>query len=83
MSMYSTFGPGKFGIAPGARATATPSELHSVPTAAADDPAVGILHPHNPLMAFGVIAAVAFGLMAFSTSVRVGRTAASVQIGKT
>lgn len=41
------------------------------------------LHPDNPLVVFGVVAAITFGLMAFSTSVRVGGTTASLAIGDT
>jgi hypothetical protein len=44
--------------------------------------AAGLVSPHNPLLAFGVLAGVTFGLMAFSTSVRVGNSSASVNLGK-
>ncbi len=44
-------------------------------------------HPDNPLVVYGVLAALTFGFMAFSTSgsVRVGKTTATVggSIGKT
>jgi hypothetical protein len=40
-------------------------------------------HPDNPLFVLGVIAAVTFGLMAASTTVRVGKTTASASVGKT
>lgn len=62
----------------------SPTELHAVPT-----PAVGAakaaspLNPENPLFWFGVLGAATFGLMAFSTSVRVGKATASVAVGKT
>ena len=42
-----------------------------------------LLSAHNPLTAFGVLAAITFGLMAFSTSVRVGKTSASLKLGNT
>lgn len=38
--------------------------------------------PDNPLFWFGALAALTFGLVAFSTSVRVGSGRASVSIGK-
>jgi hypothetical protein len=41
-----------------------------------------LLSPSNPLLAFGVLAGVTFGLMAFSTSVRVGNSSASLNLGK-
>lgn len=57
----------------------------AVATASASDPGANLLHPSNPLLAFGVVAAVVFGLMAFSTStsVRVGhsRAGAAISIG--
>ena len=80
MSLAPQFGPGRFGLVSGPASTAT-TETRSMTTASAADPGGQILHPHNPLMAFGVIAAVAFGLMAVSTSVRVGKTKASISIG--
>jgi hypothetical protein len=38
--------------------------------------------PQNPLFWFGVVAAASVGLMAYSTSVRVGPISASVGVGK-
>jgi hypothetical protein len=38
--------------------------------------------PSNPLFWFGVVAAASVGLMAYSTSVRIGPAAASVSLGK-
>jgi hypothetical protein len=40
-------------------------------------------HPHNPLVAYGVLAGLTFGLMAFSTSgsVRVGKTKLTAGLG--
>jgi hypothetical protein len=40
-------------------------------------------HPDHPLMAFGVLVGVTAGLLAFSGSVRVGKTTAKASIGKT
>jgi hypothetical protein len=42
-----------------------------------------LLHPDNPLVVFGVLAAFTFGLMAFSTSgsVRVGKTTLKAGLG--
>lgn len=78
----TTFGPGRFNLAQAPESPAT-TETRAMATAAENDPDGRLLHPDNPLVAFGVLAAVVFGLMAFSTSVRVGPTTASVQIGET
>lgn len=40
-------------------------------------------HPSSPMMAFGAILGVTFGLLAFSGSVRAGRTTARVSVGDT
>lgn len=80
--MSSTFGPGRFPVAQSPASSAT-TETNSVASASPNDHGGNPLHPDNPLLAFGVIAAVAFGLMAFSTSVRVGKTKAGIQIGDT
>lgn len=68
----------KYGLDPGAPASAIDSPLHS-----AGGPAIGDVlppwHMDSPLFWFGAIAAATFGLLAVSTSVRVGpvRVAAS------
>lgn len=85
----ATFGGGaaKYGVTaatPLAQPNPDLSAHSAVATAAASAPD-SILHPANPLLAFGVVAALVFGLMAFSTStsVRVGHTkaGAAVSIG--
>lgn len=78
----AAFGPARFNLATGPATPATTS-LHAIATADPDDPDGQLLHAGNPLLAFGVIAAAVFGLMAFSTSVRVGHTRAAVTIGET
>ena len=61
-----------------------PSELHAVPT-----PREGAAntakpwHPANPLFWFAAIAGVTFGFMGYSTSVRVGNSKASLNLGST
>ena len=79
---YPTWGADKFNLQ---RGPATPhdSGMNAMTTPAPQDPDGGLLHPHNPLLAFGVLAAVAFGLMAASTTVRVGKTTAGIKIGET
>lgn len=47
-----------------------------------DDKAGGLLNPRNPLFWFGVIAAASVGLMAYSTTARVGPVSASLDVGK-
>lgn len=41
-----------------------------------------VWHPDSPLFWFGVVAAATFGLLAVSTSVRVGPVRAAVSAGK-
>jgi hypothetical protein len=75
----------KYGWRPPSVAAGQPSvELSAVPS-----PAVNAAHeaapwhPDNPLFWFGVLGAATFGLMAFSTSVRVGKATAVVAVGST
>lgn len=75
------FGPSRFGMPSSGPASQAYTETASLATPGPHDHNGTLAHPHNPLLAFGVIAATAFGLMAFSTSVRVGKTKAAVQIG--
>jgi hypothetical protein len=75
-------GPAKYGIDPSAPAVNAPTALRSTVTPSERDAAAAqLLSPHNPLFAFGALALVTFGLMAFSTSVRVGKTTASLNLG--
>lgn len=81
--MAPDFGPARF---PSTRHVPDPdmhTELASVMTASPGDHGGDLLNPENPLVAFAAIAAVVFGLMAFSTSVRVGKTKAGITIGDT
>ena len=81
------YGPSKYGLQPQGFISEASTALSSVATADPAQPDGKLLHPANPLLAFAVIAAVAFGAMAVSTSagVRVGRTKASagISIGDT
>jgi hypothetical protein len=73
-----------YGLGSSGPASSAISELSSVSApSAAGARADSLVHPDNPLVIFGVLAAVTFGLMAFSTSVRVGHTTASVSVGST
>ena len=75
-------GPAKFGIPDNAPASNTPTALASTVTPSERGQAAAkLLSKENPLLAFGLVAAVTFGLMAFSTSVRVGNSSASLKIG--
>lgn len=75
-------GPAKYGLDTTGPGSPAPTELTSVATpSASGQAATRLLSPENPLFAFGVLAAVTFGLMAFSTSVRVGKSSASLNIG--
>lgn len=65
-------------------ASNTPTAAASMVTPSAHEQSAGrALSPENPLLAFGVLAAITFGLMAFSTSVRVGNSSASLNLGET
>lgn len=79
----TSFGPSRFGAPLLAPATPATTEIRAMAAPGPADHDGDLLHPHNPLLAFAVIAATAFGLMAFSTSVRVGRTKAGITIGDT
>jgi hypothetical protein len=57
------------------------SELPKAAAAPTGHPLEG-LRPGSGLFAFGVVAAVSVGLMAFSTTVRVGSASASASVGK-
>lgn len=75
-------GPAKFGLDPYAPASNAPTALKATVTPGeAEQDAGKLLSLHNPLTAFGILAAFTFGLMAFSTSVRVGSTSASLKLG--
>lgn len=77
-------GPDKFGIPSSGAASNTPTALSSTVTPSERGQAAGkLLSKENPYTAFAVLAALTFGLMAFSTSVRVGKTSASLNIGST
>lgn len=82
---WAPVGPSKYGIseaAPAPGVAAVSSGLTAVPSpkegaASAGQP----WNPENPLFWFAGIAAVTFGLMAFSTNVRVGNVKAGVSAG--
>lgn len=82
MDFAPIMGPAKFGIPADAPASNAPTALASTVTPSEAEAAAGrLLSLHNPLTAFGIVAAFTFGLMAFSTSVRVGSTGASLKLG--
>jgi hypothetical protein len=71
-------------LAHSAPASNAPTSLAAVPTPSTHGQAAGkLLSPQNPLFAFGVIAALTFGAMAFSTTVRVGHTKSTLSVGST
>lgn len=73
-----------YGLFGGGPASSAVSELSSVVApSAAGSRADSVLHPDNPFVIFVLLGAATFGLMAFSTSVRVGHTTASVSVGNT
>lgn len=73
-----------YGLSSGGPASSSVSELSSISApSAAGARAESLVHPDNPLVIFAVLAAATFGLMAFSTSVRVGHTTASLSLGDT
>jgi hypothetical protein len=83
MDWAPVMGPEKYGIATDGPAVNTTTELSSVVAPSARATSAGhLLSLDNPLTAFGLVAAFTFGLMAFSTSVRVGKTSASFNVGE-
>ena len=73
----------KYGLYESAPSPAT-TELTAIASPRAGAAAVSNpLHPDNPLFWFGLIGAATFGLMAFSTNVRVGKATAGIHVGKT
>lgn len=73
----------KFGLSPRVPTTTASTELHAVATPSALGAEQSkLLSPENPLFWFGVIGAVTFGLMAFSTEARVGNVKAGLSVGK-
>lgn len=85
MDFAPIMGPAKYGVDTRAPASNVPSALASSAVTPSEHGAAAgkLISPENPLFAFGVLAAVTFGLMAFSTSVRVGKTSASLTVGST
>lgn len=82
-STWAPSGLSRYGLSSDGPATTAPSELHAVASPGVGDDAVGsLLNPANPLMWFGVIAALTLGFAAFSTSVRVGPVKGSIDLGK-
>jgi hypothetical protein len=78
MSFGPDFGPGRLGApSAGWHPAAAQTETAQLHAPAADDHGL----TNNPLLVYGALAGIVFGLMAFSTSVRVGKTTASVSIG--
>ena len=77
-------GPAKFGIPASGPASNTPTALASTVTPSERGQAAAkLISKENPLTAIVLIGALTFGLMAFSTSVRVGHTSASLNVGST
>lgn len=77
-------GPAKFGIPDSAPVSHTPTALASTVTPSERGQAAGkLLSRENPYTVLMVGGALVFGLMAFSTSVRVGHTSASINVGST
>lgn len=85
--MANTWAPSapgaRFGLYQGPASPAT-TDLNSVATPSEGaEAAAQPWNPENPLFWFGVLAAATFGLMAVSTTVRVGGAKASVSLGDT
>ncbi len=72
----------KYGLYSGGPATSTPTELHTVAAPSEGGDPDRLLSLANPLTAFVVIGAIALGAAAFSTTVRVGNSSASLNLGK-
>lgn len=82
MDLTALMGPAKYGYDTSQPASAVPSTLSSVPAPSDDGSrAAKPWHPDNPLFAFAAVLALATGLAAFSTSVRVGPAKAGISLG--
>jgi hypothetical protein len=77
--MYDTFR--LTGLKPVEPRYVAPHSLEAGATASPDGFA-GLLHPDNPMLWFGLILAVTAGLIGGAGGVRVGKTKASIHIGK-
>jgi hypothetical protein len=81
MDLGPLMGAEKWGI-PDNPASNSPSALAAVPAPSVQGAAAAKLtSPENPLFWFGVLGLVTTSLMAFSTTVRVGKTAANLSVG--
>jgi hypothetical protein len=81
---FALMGPAKFGIPDSAPASNVPTALASTVTPSVRGQAAAkLVSRENPYTALVVIGALTFGLMAFSTNVRVGHTPISVKVGNT
>ena len=84
MAAATAWGPSRFPISAAGPSGPVQTELTSVPTPSqAGASAVKAFSTDNPLLPLGVIVAATFGLIAFSTSVRLGHTTASLAVGNT
>lgn len=83
MDLSPLMGAEKWGI-PDNPAANSHSALTALPAPSARSAsAAKLTSPDNPLFWFGVLGLVTTSLMAFSTTVRVGKTNASLSIGDT
>lgn len=83
MDLGPLMGAEKWGI-PNNPAANSPSGLSAVPAPSVQGAAAAKLtSPQNPLLWFGALGVVTFGLMAFSTTVRVGKVSSSLSVGST
>lgn len=84
MDFAPVMGPAKYGIDTSAPASNAPTALASVSTPSESAASASkVLSLDNPLTVWAGVAAVVFGLMAFSTSVRVGHATGTVSLGTT
>jgi hypothetical protein len=78
-----SYGPAKFGISAGGPASNSHTELTAVASPSADASAAAKpWDPQSPLFWFAGISALTFGLMAFSTTARVGKGTLHLDVGK-
>jgi hypothetical protein len=79
MDPYTTYRVQPASVSP----SSIPGAARSAGPGAFDAAAAKLWHPDNPLFWFGVIAAATFGLVAGSTSIKVGPFRASAGVGST
>jgi hypothetical protein len=71
----------KYGMGMLAPRSSTVHSEHTMVAGPSRMDSISPFHPEHPMFAFGILAALAFGLMAASTTVRVGPAKGNLHVG--